>query len=100
MGGTVEIGDITLNYNVSVTFTADTGTLATDGNVRTFTVGTGSILNFASQGFTNSSDTGFIKNGSGTIPCPGVAMEMDSFSTRGLRSRSTATRLAAENQTS
>lgn len=71
MGTNVNVGNITLNDNVNVTFTANTGTFSTGNNVRTLTVGAGSVLNFADQNFTNSVQTGFIKNGAGTVALKG-----------------------------
>lgn len=67
MGFTTNVGNITLADNVNVTFSSSSSTLATSGNVRTLTVGNGSILNFAAQNFSNGAGTGFIKAGSGTV---------------------------------
>lgn len=65
-GATVNVGNITVNDGVMVTFTAG-GTLGTGGNVRTLNVGTGSILNLAGQQLSTAAGTGFIKSGSGIL---------------------------------
>ena len=41
------------------------GTYSNAGNVRTLTVGTGSILDYAAQNISTVAGTGFIKNGAG-----------------------------------
>jgi autotransporter-associated beta strand protein len=58
------IGNVTVADGVTVTLTA-AGTYATGGAVRTLTVGTGSILDYAAQGFSTVAGTGFIKDGAG-----------------------------------
>lgn len=60
-----QIGNITVASGISVTL-APTGTLSTNGNVRTIDVGANSTLDFANQTISTTSGTGFIKNGSGT----------------------------------
>jgi autotransporter-associated beta strand protein len=62
---TTNIGDITLDNGITVTFTTG-GTLGTNGTIRTIDVGTGSSLVFSSQAISTASGTGFIKTGSGT----------------------------------
>jgi fibronectin-binding autotransporter adhesin len=68
--GTLNVGNVTLDDNVSVTFAGAAGTLATGGNVRTLTIGNSSantVLNFAVQPFSTAAGTGFIKNGPGVL---------------------------------
>ena len=59
------VGNITLLDNVNVTFTSIGSSLNTGGNVRTITVGSGSVLDFNSLATSTSVGTGFIKNGAG-----------------------------------
>lgn len=61
---TTPIGNVTVAAGKTVAITA-AGTLATGGNVRTFDVGTGAVLNWAGQDFSTAAGTGFIKNGAG-----------------------------------
>lgn len=60
------VGNITVADGVKVTLTA-AGTYSTGGAVRTLSVGTGSILDFAAQGFSTTAGTGFIKSGAGIL---------------------------------
>jgi hypothetical protein len=59
-----QVGNVTVANGVTVTMTA-VGTYSTMGNVRTLDVGTGSILDYASQSISTVAGTGFIKNGAG-----------------------------------
>jgi autotransporter-associated beta strand protein len=59
------VGNITLNDNVTVTFASIGSTLNTGGNVRTITVGSGSVLDLNAQAISATVGTGFIKNGAG-----------------------------------
>lgn len=67
MGAVINIGNISLSDNVNVTFTGASNSIATNGNVRTITVGTGSVLNFGTQDTSTTAGTGFIKNGPGVL---------------------------------
>jgi len=70
--GTINVGNVSLSDGVTVNFTGTVaGTFATSGSVRTFTVGTGAVLDFASQSFSTASGTGFVKNGAGTLALAG-----------------------------
>jgi hypothetical protein len=60
-----QVGNINVTNGSTVTMTP-AGTFSTNGNVRTFDVGTGSILDFGSQSISTVAGTGFIKNGAGT----------------------------------
>jgi autotransporter-associated beta strand protein len=71
MGATTNVGNVTLSDNVNVTFASIGSTFATNGAVRTITVGNNSTLDFASQSFSTSAGTGFIKNGNGTLALSG-----------------------------
>jgi len=62
---TTSIGDVKVDDGVTVTVTAG-GTLSTNGAVRTFDIGTGSLLTWTGQAVSNNSTSGFIKNGAGT----------------------------------
>ncbi len=59
------VGNITLNDNVTVTWTA-AGTFNTGTAVRTVTVGANSTLVWNNQTISGTAGTGFIKNGPGT----------------------------------
>jgi len=65
MGSASNVGNITLLDNVNVTFTSIGSSLSTGGNIRTITVGSGSVLDFNSQATATAVGTGFIKNGAG-----------------------------------
>lgn len=71
MGATVNVGNVTLTDNVTVTFTSAANTFATGGAVRTIDIGTGSVLDFGTQSFSTANGTGFIKNGSGVLALSG-----------------------------
>lgn len=71
MGSTVNVGDITLNNNTTVTFASASGSFATGGTVSTIDVGTGSTLDLGSQ--TIASSAGFVKNGNGVLALSGGA---------------------------
>jgi autotransporter-associated beta strand protein len=60
-----QVGNINVTNGSTVTVTP-AGTLSTNGNVRTFDVGAGSILDFSSQSMSTAAGTGFIKSGAGT----------------------------------
>ena len=62
---TTTIGDVTVDAGKTVNIT-NLNTL-TYGGVRTFTIGTGSTLNWTSQNITANSSGGLIKNGSGIL---------------------------------
>ena len=65
MGTASAVGNITLLDNVNVTFTSIGSSLNTGGNVRTITVGSGSVLDFNSLATSTTAGTGFIKSGAG-----------------------------------
>ena len=67
MGSASNVGNITLLDNVNVTFTSTGSSLATGGNVRTITVGAGSVLDLNVQGYSAAAGTGFIKAGAGVF---------------------------------
>lgn len=71
MGGAINVGNITVNDGVSVTFTANTNTFGTSSLVRTIQVGAGSVLDFALQNFSTAAGTGFIKSGAGVLALSG-----------------------------
>jgi fibronectin-binding autotransporter adhesin len=70
--GAVSVGNITLEDNVTVNFSGASGTLSGGGVVRTISVGSGSTLDFGSQGFTTGGQ-GWIKTGSGVLALAGGA---------------------------
>lgn len=65
MGSASTVGNITLLENVNVTFTTVGSSLSTGGNVRTITVGSGSVLDLNGLATSTAVGTGFIKNGAG-----------------------------------
>jgi autotransporter-associated beta strand protein len=67
MGSTTAVGNITLNDNVTVTFTSIGSSLSTGGTVKTISVGSGSLLDLNLQGYSTTVGTGFIKNGAGVF---------------------------------
>lgn len=70
-GSTAIVGNVTLNDNVTVTYTSAGSTFNTGGTIRTINVGTGSLLDFNGQGISTTAGTGFIKNGNGVF-APGA----------------------------
>lgn len=67
MGDLVQVGNITLDSNTTVTFSQVTGVLGTGGAVSTIDVGTGSRLDLSNQEIDADANTGFIKNGAGVL---------------------------------
>ena len=67
MGSTTAVGNITLLDNVNVTFTTTGSSLATGGNVRTITVGSGSVFDLNGNNYSTAAGTGFIKEGTGVF---------------------------------
>lgn len=65
MGASINVGNITVSTGANVTFTAASSSLATGGNVRTLSVGAGSVLDFGTNDFSTAAGTGFIKTGAG-----------------------------------
>jgi len=61
---TCSIGNLTLPDGITVTITK-AGTLKTNNQVRTITIGAGSTLTWTAQSVSSNSTTGFIKNGAG-----------------------------------
>lgn len=72
-GGTGSVGNVTLADGASVTFSGQSGTWGTGGNVRTLTIGNGSILDLNGNAVSTTVGTGFIKNGSGVFGTGGGA---------------------------
>ena len=70
-GGTGSVGNITLADGASVTFSAASGTWGTGGNVRTLTIGSGSIFDLSTNSMSTTVGTGFIKDGSGVLALGG-----------------------------
>ena len=70
---TVNVGNVTLAAGATVTFSAALGTFGTSGTVKTLNIGTGSLLDFSSQGMSTTAGTGFIKSGEGTLATAGGA---------------------------
>jgi fibronectin-binding autotransporter adhesin len=60
------VGNFVVADGVTVNWTP-AGTMGTGGTVRSFTVGTGSVLDFVGQGFSTTAGTGFIKSGNGIL---------------------------------
>ena len=66
MGASTNVGNITLSSNVTVNFTAGS-TFATNGAVRTISLGSGSLFDFNTQQISTAAGTGFIISGSGVF---------------------------------
>lgn len=62
---TTPVGNLSITNSATVAWTTS-GSYSTGGAIRTFDIGTGSRLNWNSQGVTSAAGTGFIKNGEGT----------------------------------
>lgn len=67
MGAVVNVGNVTVADNVSVTFASTSNTFATNGAVRTFTIGNGGLFNFNGQTMSSATNAGFNKAGAGTL---------------------------------
>ncbi len=65
MGAPTNVGNITVSNGATVTFTNISSTLQTGGNVRTFEVQSGALLDLNLQAFSTAAGTGFIKTGDG-----------------------------------
>jgi autotransporter-associated beta strand protein len=63
---TTDIANVIVNPGVSVTWTP-AGTLTTGGNVRTLTLGAGSVLDFGNQSVSTAAGTGFNFTGNGVM---------------------------------
>ena len=59
------VGNITLGANTTVQFTSTAGTMDFGGNVRTITVGAGSLFDLNGQNLSTTAGTGLVKNGAG-----------------------------------
>lgn len=70
-GGTGSVGNVTLADGASVTFSSASGTWGTGGNVRTLTIGSGSILDLNTNAISTTAGTGFIKSGAGVLAIAG-----------------------------
>lgn len=71
MGGTVNVGNVTLSNNVNVYFATAANTYATNGTVQTVDVGTGGVYDLNSQAISTAAGTGFLKNGAGVFATAG-----------------------------
>ena len=67
MGSSSNVGNITLLDNVNVKFSSVGSSLNTGGNVRTISVGTGSVLDLNGLTYSTAAGTGFIKEGAGVF---------------------------------
>jgi hypothetical protein len=83
MGAAINVGNITLSDNVSVNFASIGSTFATGGNVRTLTVGSGSILDFQAQSISTAAGVGFIKEGAGVLALSGGSGYVNGFTLNG-----------------
>jgi len=72
-GGTGSVGNVTLADGASVTFSGNSGTWGTGGNVRTLEIGSGSIFDLNGNAVSVTVGTGFIKNGAGVFGTGGGA---------------------------
>ena len=70
--GTVNLGNVTLADSTTVSFSGASGTLGTGGAVRTFTIGSGSSIDFNTGAVSIAAGTGFIKEGSGWMATSGA----------------------------
>lgn len=73
MGTSTNVGNITVQSGVNVSFASVGSTFATDGQVRTFEVVSGSSLDFSTQNFSTAAGTGLIKTGGGVLALSGGA---------------------------
>ena len=71
MGAALNVGNVTVANNVTVTFASVGSTFATSGSVRTIDVGSGATLDFSSQAISTAAGTGFIKTGPGVLALAG-----------------------------
>lgn len=71
MGAAVNVGNVSVANNVTVTFASVGSTFATSGSVRTIDVGSGATLDFSSQAISTAAGTGFIKTGAGVLALAG-----------------------------
>jgi len=67
MGAAINVGNISVAANTDVSFSTNTNTFATGGNVRSIQVGTDGVFNLASQPISTAAGTGFNKYGIGTL---------------------------------
>jgi autotransporter-associated beta strand protein len=72
MGASTNVGNVTLANGVTVNFTGTNGSFATNGAVRTFNIGTGSVLDFSTLNFSTAAGVGFVKTGSGVLALAGA----------------------------
>jgi autotransporter-associated beta strand protein len=71
MGSTVNVGNINVASGANVNFASIGSTFATDGNVRTITVASGSTFDLQGQSISTAAGTGFIKAGDGVFALGG-----------------------------
>jgi hypothetical protein len=67
MGSSTNVGNVTVASGVNVTFTSNVSTYATNGAIRTFSLGSGSLFDFDGQQISTAANTGFIIGGSGVF---------------------------------
>ena len=65
MGAAINVGNITLSDTVTVNFTANANTFATNGAVRTIDLGAGATFDFNGQQISTAAGTGFTISGTG-----------------------------------
>ncbi len=71
MAAPTNVGNITVSNGATVTFTNVSSTLQTGGNVRTFEVQSGALLDLNLQAFSTAAGVGFIKTGDGVYATGG-----------------------------
>jgi len=67
MGASTNVGNVTVASGVTVNFASIGSTYATNGAVRTFNLGSGSLFDFNGQQISTAAGTGFIISGSGVF---------------------------------
>ncbi len=67
MGATTNVGNVTVNPGVSVSFSSTGSTYATGGAVRTLDIGEGGLFDLFGNSVSTAAGTGFIKNGPGVF---------------------------------
>jgi autotransporter-associated beta strand protein len=73
MGATINVGNIDVASGVTVSFASIANTFATNGTVRTITVGSGGLFDLSTNTISTTSGTGFIKSGTGAFAFSGSA---------------------------
>lgn len=67
MGATTNVGNVTVNPGVSVSFSSTGSTYATGGAVRTLDIGAGGLFDLLGNSVSTAAGTGFIKSGPGVF---------------------------------